>query len=107
MSLSHYRCDWTHDGADHPVVIFYEVDDEGRVLRLVDIFRDGRRERDAVTDYVGRERDLPGHGSLVEGDFFESAERLLAGQEMVEGDERISLVAVDVAAFEAAWRPDA
>ncbi|PXA83878.1 hypothetical protein DMC25_17460 [Caulobacter sp. D4A] len=102
MSLSHYRCDWTHDHADEPVTLFYEVDEDGRVLRMVDVFRDGRRERDSVENYFGPEAD-----NLTDGDFYDSTENLRAGYEAVEGDERMSLIQIEAAAFEAAWRPDA
>ncbi|AYV45206.1 hypothetical protein CFHF_03645 [Caulobacter flavus] len=107
MSLSHYRCDWNHDHAEEPVAIFYEVDDEGRVLRLVDVFRDGSRERDAVAGYVGREHELPGEGSLSEDDFHDSVEALLEGDGAEDGDDRLSLTRVAAGEFEAAWRLDA
>ncbi|MDG2530783.1 DUF6881 domain-containing protein [Caulobacter endophyticus] len=107
MSLSYFRCDWAHESAEEPVSIFYEVDDEGRVLRLIDVFRDGSRERDAVANYVGREHELPGEDSLSEDDFHDSVEALLDDEDVVEGEDRLSLTPVEASVFEAAWRLDA
>lgn len=107
MSLSYFRCDWAHESAEEPVAIFYEVDDEGRVLRLVDIFRDGSRERDAVANYVGREHELPGEHSLSEDDFHDSVEALLDDDALDGEGDGLSLTPVEASAFEAAWRLDA
>lgn len=32
---------WLHDGAEEPVLLFHELDDEGWEVRKVEVFRDG------------------------------------------------------------------
>lgn len=104
MILSHFRCDWSHPPSDDPVAIYYEVDAAGRVLRLVDVFADGRRMAQALADFAGREDDLPGEDSLVEGDFHLHAAHLIEGGVAVDGEDRLSLIPIEAAAFEGAWR---
>jgi hypothetical protein len=104
MPLSYYRCDWTHPPNEDPIAIFYEVDGEGQVLRLIDLFADGRRACESVTDFPVREGDLRGVDSLVEGSFFAAMAQLIQGHVAVDGDDRLSLTVVEAQQFEAEWR---
>lgn len=103
MALSYYRCDWGHPDNDDPVIIFYEVDDKGHVPRLIEIYADGRHVCISTVDFVGRENEMPGIASLVEGDFLESAKEMLEGPEIDDGPDRISLLGSDKQTFDAAW----
>jgi hypothetical protein len=103
MSLSYYRCDWTHPPSDDPVVIFYEVDTDGRVLRVIDLYADGKRDCVSVKDFLGRESELPGRDSLVEGSFFDAMANMIEGHAVQVGDERMSLAWSDATRFEAEW----
>ncbi|KTE44300.1 MULTISPECIES: DUF6881 domain-containing protein [unclassified Sphingopyxis] len=100
MLLSYYRCDWRHQESEDPVVIFYEVDAHGDVPRMIDIFSSGRRDCVSTADFVGRENEMPGINSLVEGDFRETAKELLNGN---LNDDGITLVVSDHATFEFEW----
>jgi hypothetical protein len=104
MTLSHYRCDWTHPPNEDPVEILYEVDAAGRVPRLIDIYGDGRRECVSIIDFIGAEDELPGAGSLVEGAFHEATRNMLEGHVVAHGEERMSLAPIDAGLFEAEWR---
>ena len=97
-SLAHFRCDWIHSPSEDPVAIYYEVDELGRVLRLIDVFADGGKARACVGE------DGEPSASLVEGSFHERAANLLAGHAVVEGKERLSLAPIGAEDFEAAWR---
>ena len=103
-SLAHYRCDWVHPLSEDPVAIYYEVDQQGRVSRLIDVFAGGGKDRSAVADLGGREGELPGGASLVEGSFHEAAANLIAGHVIARDDERLSLAPISAAEFESEWR---
>ena len=65
--------------SEDPVAIYYEVDQLGRVSRLIDVFAGGGKDRSALADFGVREGELPGEASLVEGSFHEAAANLIAG----------------------------
>jgi len=102
--LAYFRCDWAHRPSEDPVAIYYEVDQLGRVSRLIDVFAGGGKDRSAVADFGGRESELPGAASLVEGSFHESAANLIAGHVVTRDDERLSLTPISADEFEAEWR---
>ena len=102
--LAYFRCDWDHRPSEDPVAIYYEVDQLGRVSRLIDVFAGGGKDRSAVSDFGGREGELPGEASLVEGSFHEAAANLIAGQVIAHDDERLSLTPIGADDFEAEWR---
>lgn len=103
-SLAHYRCDWVHPPSEDPVAIYYEVDQQGRVSRLIDVFAGGGKDRSAVADFGGREGELPGEASLVEGSFHEAAANLIAGHAIAHGEEQLGLTPISAAEFESEWR---
>lgn len=96
MIVSHYRCDWTHAPNDEPVAIFYEVDGAGNVPRLVDLFADGRRQRESAAD--------EGSASLVDGSFLDAAQNLIAGNAIEADGERLVLAPITAEAFETEWK---
>lgn len=100
MPRSYYRCDWPHQESSDPVVIFYEVDADGDVPRMIEIFANGRRDRISTADFVERENEMAGMNSLVEGDFRESAKELLDGAPNEDG---ITLASSDYSAFKFEW----
>ena len=103
MTLAYYRCDWAHAVNDDPIVILYEVDIEGRVLRMIEIFEDGQRSCLSTVDFAGRENEMPGFNSLVEGDFRESVDEMLEGPGIYADGDRITLAQSDRRAFETEW----
>ncbi|WP_245472087.1 DUF6881 domain-containing protein [Rhizobium jaguaris] len=103
MSFSYYRCDWIHPESGDPVIIYYEVDAEGDVPRLVDVFADGRRECASVADFCSRNRDMAGTHSLVEGSFYDGVRNVVDGLFICEGQERISLTLTSAEKFEIEW----
>ncbi len=103
MPLSYYRCDWGHPANDDPVIIYYEVDHEGNVPRLIEIYGDGRRVCISTGDFVGRENEMLGIGSLVEGDFREVTKEMLEARKIDDGPDQISLSSSDQRAFDAEW----
>jgi hypothetical protein len=92
MSFSYYRCDWIHPESEEPVVIYYEVDAEGDVPRLIDVFADGRK------------RGMVGVCSLVEGSFYDGVAGLVDGVFFQDGQDRISLTLIDADKFEVEWQ---
>ena len=96
--LAHFRCDWIHSPSEDPVAIYYEVDELGRVLRLIDVFADGAKARASAG------ADGEPSASLVEGSFHERAAHLIAGHAITDGEERLSLTPIGAEDFEAAWR---
>jgi hypothetical protein len=104
MDELYFLCDWRHPPNADPVRIYYEVTGDGRVSRLIDVFADGRRECASLADYLGREDELPGPRTLVEGQFHDAAANLIQGHVIVAGEERLSLAPIDREAFEAEWR---
>ncbi|ATQ40968.1 hypothetical protein CSW64_00370 [Caulobacter mirabilis] len=86
--------------------MFYEVDGAGDVPRIVDVFRDGSGMAQCVGDYIGRENDLPGVDSLVEGSFLEATREMRAVMSpggIEDCGERITLVQTDAEMFEEVW----
>lgn len=102
--LAHFRCNWVHPPSEDPVAIYYEVDELGRVSRLIDVFVGGGKDRSALADFGGRESELPGEASLVEGSFHEAAVNLIAGHAIARDDEQLSLTPIGAADFESEWR---
>ena len=109
MTKTYYRCDWSHQHADTPVVIFYEVDEAEDVPRIVEVFANGHGVAEELADYAGRENELAGINSFVEGSFLDhhTREWLASGPEpkpAYDGaSETLALTTIDVADFEAAW----
>lgn len=106
MAFSYWRCDWTHDHADTPVVIFYEVDDRGDVPRIIDVFANGSGSAERLEDYSGRESELVGTGSFVEGDFLEATKEMRAvdpAPAATDDGEATTLMRIDSTTFEEAW----
>jgi len=102
--FSYYRCDWEHPRDDEPVTIYYEVDSAGCVPRLIDVFADDRRMCVSIEDFRGRENEMPGINSLVEGSFYDGTAGLLDGEPIEDNAESISLQTSDRHIFEAEWR---
>ncbi|MDK4742048.1 hypothetical protein PH547_24485 [Rhizobium sp. CNPSo 3464] len=104
MSFSYYRCDWIHPESAEPVIVYYEVDTEGDVPRLIDVFADGSRECLSIADLSGRMCDRAGLSSLVEGSFYDGVAGLVDGVFIEEGQDRISLTLIGADKFEMEWR---
>jgi len=68
--LAYYRCSWKHGTTDEPITLWYEVDHEGSVLRLIEIFPDGRMLCDDIDRYPNRASDF-GFGTLIGIDFYD------------------------------------
>lgn len=102
--LTYFRCDWRHFRRHEPILIYYEVDPQGRVLRIIDIFADGAVACIALADYAGREHELPGEGSLVEGAFHDAVAHLLEGHKLQDRENEMTMAPTDAAQFETAWR---
>ena len=104
MTLSYYRCEWVHPPNDCPLTIHYEVDSIGRVPRLIEVFADGRRACVSTKDFSGRENEMPGINSLVEGSFYDATMELLDAEPIETSDGTISLHTSDKKTFETEWR---
>jgi hypothetical protein len=68
-NLVYYRCSWLHLAEDEPITLWYEVDHEGRVLRLIEIFANGKVMKDDITRYPDRASEF-GFGTLIGDDFY-------------------------------------
>ena len=104
MPRAFYRCDWDHPLSSDPVTIFYEVDDVGDVPRIIDVFHDGRGVAQSLADYAGRENELIGINSFVEGSFFEAIKGMPIGVIDPSSDGSVTLLVVSNVEFEEAWR---
>src|SRR5262249_55142345 len=62
MGKSYFRCDVAlpdgYSGPEAPGSIYYEVERDDRVVRLAEVFSDGRVSCESVDDYPGREHEL-------------------------------------------------
>jgi hypothetical protein len=103
MSFSYYRCDWIHPENGEPVTIYYEVDSGGDVPRIIDIFVDGHRECTSVVDFIGREYEMHGIDSLVDGSFYDGVRGLLDRVFAKGGPEPVSMTSIVAERFEAEW----
>jgi hypothetical protein len=65
--MKHFRGSWKSVDPRDPRILLYEVSEDDKVLRKIEIFEDGRSERDSVEWHVPEK--LKGFGSLVEGPF--------------------------------------
>ncbi|WP_447727892.1 DUF6881 domain-containing protein [Sphingomonas koreensis] len=70
--LAYYRGSWVNAPDGEPVTFWYEVDQDGCVLRQIEIFADGRVERDDIANYPERGSDF-GFGTLHGVDFYAEA----------------------------------
>lgn len=91
--LAYYRGSWIGAPAGEPVSFWYEVDHDGRVLRQVEVFPDGRAVADDIERYPDKASDF-GFGTLIGDDFY----RLR--WEWPESGESDSTVMLDATAFE-------
>lgn len=97
--FNYFRCDWSHRNPDEPITLFYEVDAAGDVPRMIEVFGDGRHEARAIPDFMGRENELPGFNSLIEGSFYHDLKMGLQ-----DGPDRIELTEVGRGEFNLLWR---
>lgn len=100
----YFQTDWSHDRADDPVWVMYEVDPEGRVLRTIHGFADGGGVMTALEDFEDNPQDLPSPGSLVELPFFETWKDVPLGVPYGDDSETITLTERPRAEFEMIWR---
>lgn len=96
--LSYFAGNWAHRHADEPVSFWYEIDEDGCCLRQVEIYRDGRLERDAVANYPNGATDF-GFGTLHGASFWESE----WDDEPDEFGESTSIADISKEDFETAW----
>ncbi|TCP53394.1 hypothetical protein EV586_106143 [Tumebacillus sp. BK434] len=40
--MEYLKCEWIHDDADEPILIYSEMDDERYEVRKIEFYRDGR-----------------------------------------------------------------
>lgn len=103
MTCTYYRCDWRHPPNDEPVQIFYEVNEDGDVPRIINVFAEGAARAETLADYVGREYELPGLNSFVEGHFLEAIKGMPLDVPDVpdadESGESVTLTIIDRAEF--------
>jgi hypothetical protein len=98
----YFRTDWRHSKAEYPIVIWDEVADDGAVLRRIDQFHSTPVRCEAVTDYEGREQDLPGIASLIPEHWDRATEGMT--EEDIDDAEPVTLRAVAAQKFERLWR---
>lgn len=102
MTCTYYRCDWQHPPNDEPVQIFYEANEDGDVPRIIHVFGEGAARAESLADYVGRENELPGLNSFVEGHFLDAIKGMpLNVPDADESGENIILTVIDRSEFEA------
>jgi hypothetical protein len=97
----YFRIDWRHRRTEDPTAIWYDVSESGAVERLIETYEDGRVRCEAIEDYGGRERDLPGTGSLIPEHWERAAEGLT---EQAADAEPVSLCPVAAKEFQKVWR---
>jgi hypothetical protein len=97
--LRYFEGRWNHSDPEEPVRFFYEVDSEGNVLRLVEIFADGRIEADSLSNYPNGATAF-GFGTLIGCSFDE----LEITSRADFGRDETSFAPVDPSEFEAAWQ---
>ena len=68
--LAYYRLSWLGADHDEPPIIWYEVDHDGCVLRLIEVFFDGRVRRDTMANYPDGASEF-GFGTLIGDDFYD------------------------------------
>jgi hypothetical protein len=96
--LRYFEGFWIHNEPTEPVRFFYEVDSEGNVLRLVEIFADGRTEVDSLSNYPDGATAF-GFGTLIGCSFDE----LEITSRADFGRDETSLAPIEPSEFEAAW----
>ncbi|MCJ9429045.1 hypothetical protein [Kordiimonas marina] len=68
---TYYWGGWHHERPVDPIEFFYEVSHDGRVLRLVEKFSDGRLHWDDLAVYRQKGVSSFGQDNLIGGDFRE------------------------------------
>jgi len=96
--LRYFEGRWNHSEPEDPVRFFYEVDSEGNVLRLVEMFADGRIVADSVSNYPDGATAF-GLGTLI-GCSFDELE-ITSRADLGRGET--SLASVEPSEFEAVW----
>jgi hypothetical protein len=96
--LRYFEGRWNHSEPKEPVRFFYEVDSEGNVLRLVEMFADGRIVADSVSNYSDGETAF-GFGTLI-GCSFDELE-ITSRADLGRGET--STAPAEPSEFEAAW----
>ena len=66
---TYWRLSWLRADDSDPITIWYEVDKDGAVLRLVDLYRDGRAKVDSIDRYPDRASEF-GFGTLIGDNFY-------------------------------------
>lgn len=79
---------WIHDFANEPVQLFSEMDDAGREVRKVEVFRDGTRQR------AGRGEE---NGSTF------LSEAVLPALDVIASDPAFEPAVISPAEFEHEW----
>lgn len=87
--MKYLRVHWFHDSLQDPVVLYSEVDDEGREVRKVDEYLEGRR-------------DLAGSGIETGSTFL--AEGRFASLEEINADSQFEAAEIPSEEFEVVWR---
>lgn len=96
--LRYFEGRWNHSEPKEPVRFFYEVDSEGNVLRLVEMFADGRTVADSLSNYPDGATAF-GFGTLI-GCSFDELE-ITSRADL--GTNDASMAPVESAKFEAVW----
>lgn len=89
MALQYLRVSWSHDYDQEPVEYFSEVDEDGRELRKVVRYRDGR------WDWADKFRDTDEIGL---------SEVPISPVEEIKSDDEFDGELISVEAFESAWQ---
>jgi hypothetical protein len=94
---------WTHSHAEEPIAIYYAVEANSSVSRMIKLFKNGQRTLSSLPDSVVKAGD-----SLVEGDFpskteFDRESTKVASNVATGRGESISYRYIDAVEFESEW----
>lgn len=96
--LAYYRGSWVNGPPGEPMTFWYEVDHEGNVLRMIDIFADGIVVKDDIGRYPSRASDF-GFGTLIGEDFY----RLQWGWPTSDDSDELVMLDASAIEFTAVW----
>jgi hypothetical protein len=91
IEMLYFKVSWRKGGSEFPSEIYYEADDDGCVKRMIEIFVDGRVDRDAVSWHGAG--DLPRMGSLVHRNLIDT----------LPDEEGLTTASVDKSEFDHWW----
>ncbi|WP_416830761.1 MAG: DUF6881 domain-containing protein [Erythrobacter sp.] len=97
-TMQYFEGRWNHTAPEEPIRFHYEVDSDGNVVRLVEVYVDGRMVADSLSSHPDGATPF-GFGTLIGCSFDE----LEIGSRADLGKAEFSLAPVDPAEFEAVW----